>query len=66
VVKQKNEFLMKNHETKLVMLDSQKWMQQHLMHIFVIIKEISKRNFVIRSGTVVWKWEKKKMKTMTN
>jgi len=66
MAKQNTEFLMKNHEiklimlhsrskwsniheTKLVMLHSQKWMQQHLIHIFVIIKEISKRNIFIRS-----------------
>jgi len=29
MTKQNNEFLMKNHEIKLVMLHSQKWIEQH-------------------------------------
>jgi len=57
MVEQSNELLIENHETcpNWVMLHSQKWMQQHLIYIFMIvivimimdmvIKEISKPHF---------------------
>jgi len=62
--------------SKLVMLHSQKWIQQHLIYIFMIvivilimdmvIKKILKTHFVTRNGTIMWKKkEKENVKILT-
>jgi len=59
---------------QLVLFHSLKWMQQHLIYIFMIvilimdmiIKKISKTHFVTKSGTIMWKREKKNVKILAN
>jgi len=73
MAEQSNELLTSRKSwnmSKLVLLHSQKWMQQHLIYIFMIvimilildmvIKIISKTHFVTRSSTIMWKKEKGK------
>ena len=76
MVEQRNAFDRKSWNlSKLVLLHSQKWMQQHLIYIFtmvivilimdMVIKKISKTHFVTRSDTIIWKRKNGNVKILT-
>jgi len=81
MVEQSNELLTSRKSwnlSKLVLLHSHKWMQQHFIYIFMIvimimilsldmvIKKISNTHFVTRSGIIMWKKkEKENVKILT-
>ena len=77
MTEQSNELLIETHETcpNWFLLHSQKWMQQYLIYIFMIvivilimdmvIKKILKTHFVTKSDTIMWRRENENVKILT-